>query len=90
MPCDPVSPYRKLRERHACLKRNACFLGQDCNRAKRSKFREKGVEDGSDLGRLALEVPLQVLKATTMLLISIREVAPAHLTAPWLALHITV
>ena len=82
MPVYPIFANDERGETHAHLKGDACFLGQNSDRAILSGNRQQLVEDGAHYGRCAFEMSGQRVTAARMRLIAICKLPPAIRATP--------
>jgi len=73
---------RDLRERHPHVEGDAGLLRQDSDGAALLQRGEERFEERPDLGGSALEVAVEVMAATGVRLIAVRERAPAERAGP--------
>ena len=82
MSINPGLPRRQLREGHSDLECDPRLFRQDVDSAKLAHGGDEGIEDLTNLIRLAGEVLLQRITSTGMALIPIREFPPAFRAFP--------
>jgi hypothetical protein len=79
---EPCTARRYLREGHASLECNARLLGKYPDGSDVADRSDDGIKERADLGRFAREVMREVVAATRVRLIAVRELAAAPITAP--------
>ena len=82
MSVEPVPAGSDLRERHAHLKRDACFFRKDSDRTVRSDDGDDLLEERADDRGFAAEVMRQRESPAGMRLIAVGEYSPARAAAP--------
>jgi hypothetical protein len=78
----PCSARRYLRKRHTNMERDARLLGQHVDRADVANRRDDRVEQRANLRRLSREMMLEIVAATGVRLVAIRELPTASLAPP--------
>jgi hypothetical protein len=82
MAVEPIRSWRDLGKGHAHLKSDPGFLGQNTDRSKRADGRNNVIEQRAELRPFTAEMMREIVAATGVRLIAVREKAPALATLP--------